>query len=199
MTFHFIHSSYWTKVFQVTLMLIFVHLNCCDSLQVFLFSSWVRPLLGGVSVVITFVWPLQYIMTHIFHAKQNAFIQSIALSFNLTLISKWKILAFLVEIFWYFVFYKICMMVWLFYWVLAHFFGKKHCLNIKWRYWTSHFWLVLAFVYTIPALVYSVCSAALQKPIFHTNQLHQDFSMSIIIYIYSYQSCWNRRKHALPN
>jgi len=47
----------------------------------------------------------------------------------------------------------------------------------------------------MPALAYySVCSAALQKPVFYTNQLHQDFNMSILFYIYCYQSYRNRRK-----
>lgn len=135
MTFHFMDSSYWTNVFQVNLLLIFVHLNCCDSLWVFLFRrcmslsgntffSWVRHCLGVLSVIPFFFFDdcsMRFI-----HSMQNKiFIQSIALSFNFTLMSKWKILALLVELFWYFMFYQICTMFCLFDWVLAQFFNKN--------------------------------------------------------------------------
>jgi len=50
-------------VFQVNLILIFVHLNCCDSWRVFLLgwcvsllSCWLRPFLRALSVVIPFVF-----------------------------------------------------------------------------------------------------------------------------------------------
>lgn len=205
MTFRFIDSCYWINVFQVNLMLIFVWIaaipwECSNSGgPCSCFPPGLDLALGTLCCDIFCLTIAVFYETQILHKKQNAFIQSIALSFNLTLRSKQKILAFLAEIFWYFMFDKICVMFWLFEWVLAHSFNKKQCWNIKWQYWTSHF-----FTCSRLCLHYSSFSVlSLLRSITETHipykSNHQDFNTSIIIYIYSYQSYWNWRKHALPN
>lgn len=111
------------------MMVILVYPSFCGPMSVLLlrwcislFPFWLRPFLWAFSVVIPFVGPLQCI-TGLINSMQNKiiFIQSMALCFNLTLMSK-KI-AF--KILWYLVFYRTCMMLWLFDWVLAYYLDKK--------------------------------------------------------------------------